>query len=63
MLDLVGFCLFLNVGVSFFFFLAMLHAKRCGILVPQPGIKPAPTAVEAGVLTILPGKSLDLSLF
>ena len=42
----------------------MLHAKRCGILAPQPGIEPGPTAVEAGVLTPrLPGKSLDLNLF
>lgn len=44
--------------------LAMLHAKRCGISVPQPGVEPAPTAVKAGVLTNrLPGKSLDLKLF
>lgn len=69
MLDLVGFfCLFIFKCrcLSFYFILFIYfgHAKRCGILVPQLGIEPTPTAVEAGVLTTrLPGKSLDLSLF
>lgn len=51
-------------NARFSVFLTMLHAKRCGILAPQPGTEPAPTAVEARVLTTrLPGKSLDLNLF
>ena len=33
--------------------------QACGISVPQPGIKPIPPALEAGILTTrLPGKSL-----
>ena len=32
-------------GLPYFFFLATRQA--CGILVPQPGIEPAPPAVEA----------------
>ena len=31
----------------FFFVFFWLHRVACGILVPQPGIKPAPPAVEA----------------
>ena len=39
----------------FFFFFAAMHV---GLLVPQPGIKPAPPALEREVLTTrLPGKS------
>ena len=39
----------------FFFFLAAMHV---GLLVPQPGIQPAPPALEREVLTTrLPGKS------
>ena len=35
--------------------------EACGILAPQPGIKPAPPALEGEVLTTgLPGKSLKL---
>ena len=31
----------------------------CGILAPQPGIEPAPPALEGEILTtVLPGKSL-----
>ena len=33
--------------------------EACGILAPQPGIEPAPLALEGEVLTTeLPGKSL-----
>ena len=36
--------------------------KACGILVPQPGIKPAPSALKGEVLTAgSPGKSLCVS--
>ena len=37
-------------GLCFFFVAAVVvfgHAVTCGILVPQPGIKPTPLAVEA----------------
>ena len=38
-----------------------LHPIAYGILVPQPGIKPALSALEGGVLpTGLPGLSLKL---
>ena len=34
--------------------------KACGILAPQPGIKPSPSAVKGEVLTTgPPGKSLS----
>ena len=34
-------------GSTPFFFSFWLHCTACGILVPQPGIKPAPPALEA----------------
>ena len=35
--------------------------EACGILAAPPEIEPAPTALEAGVLTTgLPGKPMDL---
>ena len=38
--------------------------EACGILVPQPGIEPAPPALEDEVLTTEPpGKSLQSSLY
>ena len=36
----------------FFFFTFWLHPEARGILVPPPGIEPAPPALEGGVLTI-----------
>ena len=35
--------IFLQFKISFFFF----RLTACGILVPQPGIEPVPTAVKA----------------
>ena len=32
--------------VNLFFFFSLLHLEACGILVPQPGIKPTPPAME-----------------
>ena len=34
----------------FIYFIMGLHHVACGILVPQPGIKPAPPALEVGSL-------------
>ena len=60
------FCTYFFKGVlsgllNFFFFLFFFgHTawQACGILVPQPGIKPALPALESRVLTTgLPGKS------
>ena len=43
-----------------FYFLAIRHV---GILAPQPGIKPSPSALESKVLTTgPPGKSLERSI-
>ena len=42
----------------FYFMFQFFALEACGILTPQPGIKPAPTPLEAEVLTTgLPGKS------
>ena len=42
-----------------FYFFCHTAWQACGISVPQPGIKPIPPALEAGILTTrLPGKSL-----
>ena len=47
-----------EVGISFFFFFFQPHCATCGILVPWPGIEPAPPVLEGGVLTTgPPGKS------
>ena len=53
-----------NVCVKFvailllFYVLGCFGQEACGFLAPQPGIKPAPPALEGGVLTTgLPGKS------
>ena len=44
----------------FFSVLFFFGHEACGILVPQPGIKPAPLAVKGEVLTTgPPGKSLS----
>ena len=41
-------------------FIFWLQHVACGILVPQPEIKPTPTALKCGVLTTAPpGKSLS----
>ena len=49
--------------LCFGFFLFLFGHKACGILVPQPGIKPATPALEGKVLTTgPPGKSLFLAL-
>ena len=38
-----------------------LGGEACGILAPQPGIKPSPPALEGEVLTTgPPGKSLGM---
>ena len=48
--------------LSFFLCYGFL-ANICGILAPQPGIKPTPPALEGGVLTPgPPGKSLAEAL-
>ena len=65
-----GVCL----GLVFFFLpiyfiwlhrvLTAMHGMACGILVPQPGIKPASPALEGRFLTTgPPGKSLEGSNF
>ena len=42
-----------------FYVFGFLGCEACGILVPRPGIKPAPPALESEVLTTgPPGKSL-----
>ena len=39
-------------------------SKACGILAPQPGVEPAPPALEGKVLTTgPPGKSLSYLIF
>ena len=49
---------FLNFLLFLFVYLFWLCHKACEILVPQPGIKPIPPALEAQILTTeLPGKS------
>ena len=43
-----------------YFFIFWLCQAACEILVPQPGLEPAPSILAAGVLTTgLPGKSLS----
>ena len=37
---------FVNMVTFFFNFIFWLHHTACGILVPQPGIRPEPCAVE-----------------
>ena len=53
-------CTSLSQFVFFvFFFTFWPHPAACGALVPQPGINPAPTVLEGGILTTgPPGKSL-----
>ena len=52
LLDLLQYC--------FCFMFWCFGPKACGILGPQPGIKPIPLALEGKVLTAGPlGKSLD----
>ena len=51
--------LFLTPAVTIYLFI-WPHRTACGILVPQPGIKPGSTAVKALVLTTgPPGNSLQ----
>ena len=51
--------IFLYLSFKFWF----SGREACGILVPQPGIEPTPSALEGEVLTSgLPGKSLKTSL-
>ena len=38
---------FVSICLLFFFFFFWRHHIACGILVPQPGIEPAPPALEA----------------
>ena len=53
-----------SVMYSFCFMFYFFGHKACGILAPQPGIKPALTALEGKVLTIgSPGKSLFFFFF
>ena len=48
------------VALLFLFYIVLLFGwEACGILTPQPGIKPIPPALEGEVLTTEPpGKSL-----
>ena len=40
------------------------YSAACGILVPQPGIEPAPSELQGGFLTTeLPGKSLNVPIW
>ena len=41
---------YLSNVYSFIVILFLLHREACGILVPQPGIAPAPPALEAQTL-------------
>ena len=42
------------------FYVFLLHHTVCGILVPQPGIEPGPTAVKAYISNAVPsGESLS----
>ena len=48
----------------FFFLKGFFGLEACGILIPQPGVEPAPPAVEGEVLTTtLPGKSPHIIFF
>ena len=38
----------------FFFFMFCLHHAACGILVPQPGIEPTPSALDAWTVREVP---------
>ena len=49
-----------SLWVSFFFF---GHTAVCGILVPGPGIKPMPTAVEAQSLNHWTTREVPVGLF
>ena len=58
---------FLDVFIEFvtvlllFYVLFFFGCEACGILVPQPGIEPASSALEGGVLTTgAPGKSPNI---
>ena len=45
------------VTILLLFYVLVFGCEACGILAPQPGIKPAPRALEGEVLTTgLPGK-------
>ena len=47
------------VTILLLFYVLVFGRKACGILAPQPGIEPAPPALEGEVLTTgPPGKSL-----
>ena len=47
------------VTVFYLFYILVFGYEACGILVPSPGIEPAPPALEGKVATTgLPGKSL-----
>ena len=50
--------------VPLFYVFWFLGCEACGISAPQPGIKPAPRALEGEVPTTgLPGKSPELFIF
>ena len=48
------------VTISLLFYVLVFGLEACEILVPQPGIQPAPPALEGKVLaTGSPGKALE----
>ena len=60
--DLEGYREF--VGLFFFSVFFWPHCMACGVLVPPPGIKPAPPAWKLRILTTgLPGKSQGDGLY
>ena len=47
------------VTILLLFYVRFFGHKACGILAPQPGIEPAPPALEGEILTAgPPGKSI-----
>ena len=51
---------FVTILLPGFFMFCFFGSEVCGTLTPQPGIEPAPPALEGAVLTIgPPGKSLQ----
>ena len=60
--SLKSFIEYVKILILLFMFWFFRH-EACGILTPQPGIEPAPSALEGKVLTPgLPGKSLLILL-
>ena len=52
------------VTILFLFYVWFFGCEACGILAPQPGLKPAPPALEDEVLTTgPPGRSLVIIIY